>query len=250
MTGDPASLRDVLVSLLLNAVDALPDGGRITVRTWASDQWVYCSVTDTGVGMPEEVRRQALQPFFTTKGPKRRGLGLSVAHGIIQTHRGTLSIESTPGRGTSVTMGLRSAAMGSAATPAPPTAPPAQVSPQKILVIDDEKEVRELLADMLATQGHHVSQAASGADGVSMARADRYDLVFTDLIMPGMTGWEVAEAIKAASPATVVVLVTGWADGVARSERAAGGVDQIIQKPFDVGAIAAAIARSAGARAE
>jgi signal transduction histidine kinase/CheY-like chemotaxis protein len=249
-TGDPASLREVLVGLLLNAVDALPDGGRITVRTWASDQWVYCSVTDTGVGMPEEVRRQALQPFFTTKGPKRRGLGLSVAHGIIRSHGGTLSIESTPGCGTTVTMGLRSAAVGSAATPAPPTAPTAQVSPQKILVIADEKEVRGLLAEMLATQGHHVSQAASGADGVSMARADRYDLVFTDVIMPGMTGWEVAEAIKAASPATVVVLVTGWADGVARSERAAGCVDQIIQKPFDVGAIAAAIARSAGARAE
>ena len=249
-TGDPASLGEVLTSLLMNAVDALPDGGRITVRTWESDQWVYCSVTDTGVGMPEDVRRQALQPFFTTKGPKRRGLGLSVAHGIVQSHGGTLSIESTPGRGTTVTMGLRSAAVGSAATPALPTAPPAQAPPQKILVIDDEKEVRELLAEMLATQGHHVSQAASGPDGVSMARADRYDLVFTDVIMPGMTGWEVAEAIKAVSPATVVVLVTGWADGVERSERAAGCVDQIIKKPFDIGPIAAAVAMSARARVE
>jgi signal transduction histidine kinase/CheY-like chemotaxis protein len=250
VTGDPASLREVLVSLLLNAADALPDGGRVTVRTWASDPWVYCSVTDTGLGMSEDVRRQALQPFFTTKGPKRRGLGLSVAHGIIQTHGGTLSIESTPGRGTTVTMGLRSAAMGSAATPALPEPSPARVSPQKILVIDDETEVRELLAEMLATQGHHVSQAASGADGVSMARADRYDLVFTDVIMPGITGWEVAAAIKAVSPATVVVLVTGWADPVARSERAAGCVDQIIQKPFDLGPIAAAVARSAGGRTE
>jgi CheY-like chemotaxis protein len=200
--------------------------------------------------MPEEVQRQALQPFFTTKGPTRRGLGLSVAHGIIQRHGGTLSIESTPECGTTVTICLRSAAVGSAAAPAPSTAPPAQASPQKILVIDDEKEVRELLAEMLATQGHHVSQAASGPDGVSMARADRYDLVFTDVIMPGMTGWEVAEAIKAVSPATVVVLVTGWADGVERSERAAGCVDQIIKKPFDLGPIAAAVAMSAKARAE
>lgn len=248
--GDPAMLRDVLASLLLNAVDAMPQGGRITVRTWASGQWVYCAVTDTGVGMSEEVRRQALHPFFTTKGPKRRGLGLSVAHGVVQSHGGTLNIESAPGRGTTVTMGLRVTDVGTAAPPALPKPPPARVSPRKILVIDDEDEVRELLAEMLANQGHHVSQAASGADGVSMARAGRYDLVFTDVVMPGMTGWEVAEAIKAVDPSTVVVLVTGWADQAAHHGKGAGCVAQIIKKPFDLDEIAAAVARNAGGTAE
>ena len=123
-------------------------------------------------------------------------------------------------------------------------------SPRKILVIDGEEDVRDLLAEMLANQGHHVSQAANGADGVSMARAERYDLVFTDVVMPGMTGWEVAEAIKAINPATVVVLVTGWADQTADLEKGAGCVAQVIKKPFDPGAIAAAVARTAGGRVE
>lgn len=104
--GDPASLREALMSLLLNASDALPNGGQITVRTWASAQEVLCSVADTGVGMCEEIRRHALEPFFTTNGPKRAGLGLSVAHGIIQRHGGDLVIESAEGRGTTVTIRL------------------------------------------------------------------------------------------------------------------------------------------------
>lgn len=106
ITGDPASLREVFMSLLLNAIDALPKGGQITVRTWASKQGVHGSVTDTGEGMSEKVRRRALEPFFTTKGPKSTGLGLSVTYGIIQRHGGDLAIESAEGRGTTVTFRL------------------------------------------------------------------------------------------------------------------------------------------------
>ncbi len=106
VAGDPVSLGEVLVNVLLNAVDALPEGGQITVKTWVSDQRVHCSVTDTGVGMSEEVRRRAAEPFFTTKGPKSTGLGLSVSYGVLQRHGGELSIESTPGRGTTVTISL------------------------------------------------------------------------------------------------------------------------------------------------
>ncbi len=106
ITGDPTSLREVLMSLLLNAIDALPKGGRITVRTWASTQGVHGSVADTGEGMSEKVRRRALEPFFTTKGPKSTGLGLSVTYGIIQRHGGDLAIESAEGQGTTVTFRL------------------------------------------------------------------------------------------------------------------------------------------------
>ena len=104
--GDPLSLREVLTSLFINAVKALPDGGQITVRTWASPQGVLCSVADTGVGMSKEVRERALQPFFTTKGPRSRGLGLSVAYAIVQAHGGDLAIDSAEGRGTTVTICL------------------------------------------------------------------------------------------------------------------------------------------------
>ena len=132
--GDPASLREVLMSLLLNAVDALPQGGQITVKTWASAHGVQCAVTDTGVGMSEEIRRRALEPFFTTKGPKSTGLGLSVTYGIIQRHGGDLAVESTESRGTTVTIRLPVAQgapeareAGTAASPLNPARPQSTV---------------------------------------------------------------------------------------------------------------------------
>src|SRR5574342_52976 len=112
--GEPAPLREVLMNLLLNAADAITQGGRITLRTWARDDRVYCSVTDTGAGMPEEVRRRALEPFFTTKGPKSTGLGLSVAYGTVQRYGGTLTVESTEGQGTTVEVSLPTASAATA----------------------------------------------------------------------------------------------------------------------------------------
>ncbi|HLC41174.1 MAG TPA: ATP-binding protein [Methylomirabilota bacterium] len=106
IAGDPASLREVVMNLLLNAIEALPNGGRITVKTWASGDSVYCSVADTGVGMPEDIRRRAFELFFTTKGSKSTGLGLSMAYGVVQQHGGEISIESEEGKGTTVTFRL------------------------------------------------------------------------------------------------------------------------------------------------
>ncbi len=122
--GHPAALREAILNLLLNAGEALPDGGVITVRTWASEGWVHCAVSDAGVGMSEAVRRRAFEPFFTTKGPKGTGLGLSLAYGVLQRHRGELVLESEEGRGTTVTMHLPAAsgseaASGEAETPRP-----------------------------------------------------------------------------------------------------------------------------------
>ena len=242
VAGDPGSLTEVLMNLLLNAVEALPSGGRITVRTWASGPWVHCSVSDTGVGMSEEVRLRALEPFFTTKGPKSTGLGLSVAHGTVQRHGGRLEIESTEGERTTVTISLPVALTGPVADPAR-VPRRTSVGPWRILVIDDEAAVREVLAELLASQGHAVSQAASGAEGVSLFQTDRNDIVFTDFGMPGMNGWQVAGAIKALSPATPVVLVTGWADEIPRPGAQAGSVDQIISKPFRVEALTETLAK-------
>jgi len=240
VAGDPAALREVFMNLLFNAVDALPRGGQITVKTWASDQRVHCSVADTGVGMSEEVEQRALEPFFTTKGPRSTGLGLSVTYGIIKRHGGELSIESIPGHGTTVTISLPFAAM--AAPDAIPAAPLAR--PMKILVIDDEPEVREMLVEILASQGHLVSQAASGAEGLSMFQVDRHDLVFTDLVMPGMNGWWVAGAIKTLSPETPVILVTGWRDQKMLASPAARHVDSILFKPFQTTQVATVVDRA------
>jgi signal transduction histidine kinase len=141
VAGDPAALREVLVNLLLNALESLPAGGRIGVRTWAAEPWVYGSVVDSGSGMPEEVRARALEPFFTTKGVKSTGLGLSVSYGIVRQHGGELTVESAEGRGTAVTFRVP-AAPAASDEPLGVSAPaPASVTP-RILLIDDEVEVR------------------------------------------------------------------------------------------------------------
>jgi len=230
--------------LVHNAIDAVSARGLVTVKTWATADRAYCSVGDTGAGMSEEVRRQALAPFFTTKGPKSQGLGLSMSYGTVQRLGGTLDIESQPGSGTTVTISLpiSAAAPATAVAPSPPLTEPPCVSPRRILVIDDDPDVRETTVDLLATEGHLVSQAATGAEGVSMFRADRHDVVFTDLGMPGMTGWDVAEAIKALEPATPIVLLTGWGDEIVQAARQRGSVDQVAVKPLDLAAVAPLIA--------
>ena len=240
-------LREALVNVIFNALDAMPSGGRIVVRTWASDGRVHCSVTDSGTGMPDDIRRRALEPFFTTKGPKSRGLGLSTCHGIVQRHGGEIRIESRPDHGTTVTISLPAATAASVPEPegGDRAAPPAVLN---ILVIDDEAEVREILAESLAAHGHAVTQASSGAEGLALFRAGGHDVVFTDLGMPGMSGAQVADAIKAESRATPVVLVTGWDEEETRAARGRGAWDVVVGKPFDPNALAAVIARACGRR--
>jgi len=226
--GEPGPLREVLLNLVFNAVDALPKGGRITVRTWASAQRVHCSVADTGVGMSEEVRRRVFEPFFTTKGPKSTGLGLSLSYGIIQRHRGELNIDSGAGKGTTATISLP---LGTAVASGP-VRPAPSGPPLNILVIDDEPEVRETLAEMLVTEGHLVSQAAGGPEGLARLGAGAaVDLVLTDLGMPEMTGWQVAQAIKGRWPHLPVGLITGWGEELEAFAEERRSVDVVITKP-------------------
>ncbi|MBI2159533.1 MAG: GAF domain-containing protein, partial [Candidatus Rokubacteria bacterium] len=149
VVGSRAALSEALVNLVLNAIEAVSAQGLVTVKTWAAAERAHCSVSDTGAGMPEEVRRQALEPFFTTKGPRSRGLGLSTSYGIVQRHGGTLDIQSQPRRGTTVTISLPISTAAPAAAPQRPTQPPS-VSPRRILVIDDDADVRETTVDLLA----------------------------------------------------------------------------------------------------
>jgi signal transduction histidine kinase len=232
--GEPAPLREVLMNLLLNAADSISQTGRITLKTWTHDERVYCSVSDTGAGMPEEIRRRALEPFFTTKGPKATGLGLSVAYGTVQRYGGTLTVESAEGQGTTVEVSLPSAS--AAAQVARKSAAPAVKAavPLRILVIDDELQVRSTLAEMLEEQGHSVTQAPGGREGLSYLESnpELVDVVISDLGMPEMTGWDVARTIQSRWPRLPVGLITGWGEtDVTREER--GRVNFVITKPFD-----------------
>jgi signal transduction histidine kinase len=240
VTGDPGALRETLMNLLLNAIEALPKGGGVTVKTWRSGHAVRCSVADSGVGMSDYVRERALEPFFTTKGPKSTGLGLSVAYGILQRHGGDLAIESAEGQATTVTIRLPltpAKAERKTEPPAPPTAPLA------ILLIEDEATVRETLAKLLTSQRHRVVQAAGGEEGLAQLGAgEPVDLVLTDLGMPGMTGWEVARAVKARWPHLPVGLITGWGEEPEGSDEERQAVDFVISKPVTLDTLRAALA--------
>ena len=232
--GDPADLREMMTNLILNALDAMPNGGRLLFSTRRRPHAVELVVTDTGVGMPEEVRRRVFEPFFTTRSPQRAGLGLSVVHGIVARHRGSIEIESEEGRGTTVRISLPTAAAGPAAAPSAPPRGETPAAAATILVVEDEDRLRRMLVDILTKAGHTVEGAQDGLDGLARFQGGRFDLVITDLSMPECSGLEVARGVKQISPGTPVVLITGWGDLLDPLRIEEAGVDLMIVKPFRV----------------
>ena len=241
VVGEPAPLREVLMNLVLNALDAMPDGGCLAIRTWTEEGWVYCTVGDRGVGMTADTRQRALEPFFTTKGPKGVGLGLSVSLGVLQRHRGEMDIQSREGAGTTVTLRIPRPGV----TPPPDTVPltPSPAAPLKILVVDDEPTVLEALADTLVEDGHTVLRAGSGRETLALLDGgERVDVVITDLGMPGMTGWELARALRTRWPDLPVGLISGWTSSADFSAEEASHVAFVVAKPYTLGALRTALA--------
>jgi signal transduction histidine kinase len=224
VAGDPAALREALMHVVFNGLEAMPEGGRLALRTRPEDEEVVLEVEDTGRGMSDEVRRRAGELFFTTSGDPARGLGLSIAHGVMARHGGQLELRSEPGHGTVVTLRFPAARP----EPSAPAAAPARRA--RVLFIDDDACVREVVVAILQQQGHEVVVCADGPSGVARARAESFDLVLTDLGLPGMSGWDVARCVKAAG-GPPVVLMTGWSDQVDEARARAHGIDLILSKP-------------------
>lgn len=317
--GNPHELREVLINLVHNAVDAMPDGGSISlISRLSEDTEGFCEivVSDTGAGIPDEVRQRIFDPFFTTKGSLGTGLGLSVSYSIIKRHGGDILLESrtqsgAEGQSTGTTFTLclpldtPAAAMangqsddlesylstipGPALEPAPadafiaagevaaapaltptlaPTVSLSEPSPAMeaaravdrpaladapeegalVLVIDDEENIREILTDILATGGHRVITAATGPEGISLLDQHAFDLVLTDLGLPGMTGYEVAEAVKERRPSLSVGLVTGWGATLDENKVRSHGVDLVLSKPFRFDQVLAVVDRALSER--
>jgi CheY-like chemotaxis protein len=181
--------------------------------------------------MPEDVRQKIFDPFFSTKGAQGTGLGLSVSHSIIERHEGSISVASEPGSGTVFTIDLPAAEVKSESAEAPPDV--MELPSLSILVVDDERRVRETLAEMLTAMGHRVLLAESGHNALETLAENNCELVFTDLAMPEMDGWETTREIRKLWPDMKVVLVTGYGTGTIPPSGEDNLVNGIIGKPFD-----------------
>ncbi|HEX8558068.1 MAG TPA: ATP-binding protein [Pyrinomonadaceae bacterium] len=234
--GDAGELREVLVNMVFNAVDAMPDGGTLTLSTQDASDEVMLTVADTGVGMAEEVRSRIFDPFFTTKGKAGMGLGLSVSYGIIRRHEGRVEVESEVGRGT--TFRMRFPVVGESDTHRIVDTGPLPLERAdgslRILVVDDEDYVRELLADILEREGCEVVLAGEGREALSLFDGQGFDAVFTDVGLPGMSGWELARAVREKDDRLALAVITGWGDTVTAEEQSAAQADWVIPKPFTV----------------
>jgi signal transduction histidine kinase/ActR/RegA family two-component response regulator len=237
--GNASELREVLHNLILNALDAMPAGGGLRLAAERFGDAARLQVVDSGHGMSEEVLERLFDPFFTTKGARGNGLGLSVSYGIIERHGGRIEVASRLGAGSTFTIHLPLAAPGSARR--------AEMAPQgvealrssasrRVLVVDDEREVRMVLVDILRLMGHQVDEADSGQLGIERWLDQRHDLVFTDLGMPGLNGWDVADRIRGEAPPgePQIVLVTGWGAQIKPADLERHAVDRILAKPFRI----------------
>jgi signal transduction histidine kinase/ActR/RegA family two-component response regulator len=235
--GSYTGLREVMTNLLFNAYEAISRDGSIDISTRSADGLVHVSVVDTGIGMSDETVQRVFEPYFTNNDRDGAGLGLSVAYGIVTRHEGTIDVDSEEGRGTTVSISLPCAS-----TSEEPVAPEASDAGKsstgaRILVVEDEPLIRETMADVLLIDGHEVTLASDGEEGLRLFKRDGHDMVFTDLSMPGLSGWQVAEEIKRHRSDVPVVMVTGWGVLIDESEMEAAGVDGVLAKPFAIEAV-------------
>ena len=236
--GDAAELKQALVNIIFNSIDAMPEGGKITVSSKQENGSVVLAVNDTGEGIPDEIKGKVFDPFFTTKGSRGLGLGLSVSYGIISRHGGQIDFDSTVGEGTTFTIQLPLAR--EAARKVTPEPEPRTTASARILVVDDDPEVSEVLELMIKKFGHEVTVINSGKEAVSAFQDGQYDMVVTDLGMPDISGREVARAVKKERPDTPVLLITGW--GVQLELDEMPEIDNLIAKPFTKKVLSARIA--------
>jgi signal transduction histidine kinase len=244
--GNGAELREVLTNLVFNAVDAMPQGGTLTVTAWSEDGRVFLSVGDTGVGMSVGVRQRLFEPFFSTKGEHGNGLGLSVAFGIIQQHGGEITVESEVDEGSLFTIRLPAASLenglgdpehgkanSSRARAGAAAVKPAQRS-LRVLVVEDEEPICRLLTTVLTTLGHQPHVVQTAGEALRDFAAHPFDLVLTDMGLPDLSGEEVARTVAERAPGVPVVLLTGWADQLHNEGKALPGVTQILGKPVTI----------------
>jgi PAS domain S-box-containing protein len=243
--GVESEIREAITNLIFNAVDGMPDGGTLTLRTYVSESsadslpkmsHVCLEVADTGIGMDAATQRRCLEPFFTTKGERGTGLGLAMVYGMVQRHSGDVEIESSPGMGTTVRLGFNLPVSDFVVPLRPVLTAPDPSAALRVLVVDDDPLLARTLSDILQLDGHDVVLVEGGQAGIDMltSELDRnapFDLVITDLGMPYVDGRQVASAVKHKSPSTYVILFTGWGQRLVDDGEIPPHVDRVLSKP-------------------
>lgn len=251
VAGIESEIREALTNLIFNAVDAMPDGGKLTLATHTIGGRAWLEVGDSGIGMDEETSRRCLEPFFTTKGERGTGLGLAMVYGFVRRHGAEIRIDSAPGQGTRIRILFPASETGRAAGAdvGPSAAPHTNL---RVLLIDDDPLVLDSLRETLEADGHVVvvaKDARVGVDAFLAAQgADPFGVVVTDLGMPHLDGRGVAKAVKEASPGTPVILLTGWGARLGSDGEAPAHVDRVIGKPAKMRDLRAALAECCSER--
>jgi signal transduction histidine kinase len=264
--ADPGQLHQVLMNLAVNARDAMPEGGRLTIETTSVDldapaprtfgdvppgAYVMLAVSDTGHGMDAATRAHLFEPFFTTKAPgKGTGLGLSTVYGIVQQSGGHIWVYSEPGRGTVFKIYLPRVAEVSA-PPAPPAAPVgAAGGSETVLLVEDDEQVRALMVSVLQNRGYHVLEAGDGVQALLAVgqHAGPLDLLVTDVVLPGMSGRDVASHVAGLHPDVAVLYISGYADHAAVQHGHLDAASALLQKPFTPHALAHTVRQMLDAR--
>ncbi len=253
--ADPTLVSQVVMNLVVNARDAMPKGGKLFVRTsqqrlpsgrvgeLAAGTYVCVAVQDTGVGIPPEVRERLFEPFFTTKPVgKGTGLGLSTSYGIAQQSGGTLTVDSTPGQGSTFTLWLP--ATSAARTPTPQPLARDGKTEGTILLVEDEASVRDVSTRLLEQAGYEVLVAQSGEEALELAAAAKsLDLLVTDVVMPGLSGREVADLLTKARPGLKVLFMSGYTEDAVVQRGVLAGEVALLEKPFTREGLLAAVRR-------
>jgi signal transduction histidine kinase len=236
--GHPPELREVLTNLIFNAIDAMPSGGKLKFSTSCEDGLIVVRVADTGVGMTEEEASRCLEPFFTTKGEMGTGLGLAAVYGFVQRYGGSLGIETSKGHGATFTLTLPASSVLVAQTP---NATPAFVKPLRVLVVDDQEIIRDIISEMLRAEGHFAAPLKDGAAVLKALAQKTWDLVISDQSMPDMTGAQIAAEALSKKIAVPFILLTGFGDEMRAKGGTPPGVDLLLSKPLTTSALRKAL---------
>ncbi len=247
VAGNEHEIGQLFSNLIFNAVEAMPRGGQVTFRTFREGDWIVTEVTDTGKGMSKKVQERLFEPFFTTK-ETGQGLGTTIIYAIIARHGGDITVSSQEGKGTAFRVTLPPFSMsdeelrGGDSEGVPPRS-------AKVLFIEDDQAAREVYEEFLAVHGHDVVAVETGKQAIDLFDDGRFDLVITDLSMPGMSGLEVARLIKSLNGEVPVILLSGWASQLDRKKAQDAGVDQILTKPCPMKKLLEAVNQAVRSRA-